>query len=380
MNKDDQERLLELKARVWAHAARNLLNGEKDPYEIGDATIEQHLGRRDKALRLLKDAGVIEFARSADPSYYRGPKITYTIKKFEESKEIATYPEFIQTWQEYHREMFGSSIDSMPEFDAMGYHTADHSMSCTNVLYIYWHQDEFDTTVYHSSTQYYPKNLREIRIKAILRAAVENHFQTDYPKKLERYLGIPEESFKTEGQFTIEPRNFAAYAACFTQDRYTGPVGYLEEYTHYRDYFDGLIQHLTTVDRMVKDRGGHAAIVKEMRQDSIQQLLYSAPINVNYVPDSKPYGENQEEGRNKYIATFLLKHTDYFDYDILYESDTTIEHISSGNVGDIDEEYKFRPTEDTIKVVEDLKKGRRACLAQTISEIWSSTSKTALTT
>jgi hypothetical protein len=164
---------------------------------------------------------------------------------------------------------------------------------------------------------------------------------------------------------------------------YTGTGGFLEEYTHYRKYFEGLTQHLNTIDRMVEEKGGHAVMVREMRIDSIQQLLMDAPLHINYVsPDkSTDYDKEKKNERSKVTSVYLLRHSDYFDYDILYAEDTTIEHVTGYDVVNaVDSNYVFKPTEDTIKVVTNIEKGRRVCLAQMISGILPITSKTVPTT
>jgi hypothetical protein len=255
-----------------------------------------------------------------------------------------------------------------------------NDLNDTETIYVHWHPEEFDATTHDGKKYYYPKALQETRTKAILRAAVEHHFQADFPRKLEKYLGLPTEALKDEGEFRIEPRNFAAYASSFTREMYTGTNGFMDEYTHYRKYFEGLILHLTAIDQMVEAKGGHATIVKEMRQDSIQQLLEDAPLHINYVSPEKGYGDSDKQ-QEKCISVYLLRHSNYFDYDTLYADDTSIQHIDDSTVETVaDSDYVFKPTEDTIKVVADLEKRRHECLAQMISEILPATSKTMPTT
>ena len=102
MNKQDQERLLELKLRVYAKVASQFINPDNDPDDNNDSTviyesnIEGNKGRIDKAVRMLKEAGVIEKLKSKIPdvTYYK-------VLKFDEAKALGIKPEFDLFWRNH---------------------------------------------------------------------------------------------------------------------------------------------------------------------------------------------------------------------------------------------------------------------------------------
>jgi len=262
-------------------------------------------------------------------------ELFYQITDFDTaSAQYGEAPKFYSTWQELHDEIF-SSVYS-PKTQDVGY-LRTVEISNSEAIYIYWHQDEYDFSSGEYGPTVYPKALREIRIKAILHAIIENHFNDDFGSKMEHYLGLPADSLKREDTFDVSIRNFCARSAHFTSEKYYGTEGFLAEYEHYRNYFEALISNFHKIDSIIKEHGGHAAIVKEMRCDTMRQLLENAPLNISFEGDEvRPRHFRDDDLQKKWLtkemSVFILENANYFDYDLLYDTDTSIMYLEDGRV------------------------------------------------
>lgn len=347
---DDKARTHELMLRVWAEVARNKLLNEELPDAIPVTTIEGHRGRQGKAIRLLDD--IVSYAGERNTSKYStySHKVRYyRVHKFDLSEEYAEQTtDYPKTWDHYHHFMYiYSHRDDMA---LLGYKDIK-DLNDASTLYVYWHQDEYDIIKEEDHINVYPKALLETRLKALLRAIVEEHVHTDYTRKLERYLDLPENSLKEETSTLVSIRNYTAEAGDFTRERYEGSKGYLEELKHYRDYYQAQLNDLERFVAIVHNKGGYAKIVEEMRKDSIQQILHLAPLHITATKkeDEGYHSEMKAHLINKY----LLAHADYFDYDILYGEDTSIGYIHHDKID-------FEPPEDELKLIDaDKKRGSK---------------------
>jgi len=363
------DRLLELKLRIWGTVAVNLLNKEENPYVIPASKIESHGGRIGKAIKDL--GGLVSPARSKDSSR------AYQVHDFEtQSADLAVAPTFISTWQECHDEMFSKryGINSQSDFDLVGYQIVEN-LSRTGVLYVYWHQDEYDIAIADDSVYVYPIALRETHIKAMLRAIVESHYNDDYITKLEHYLSIPEGSLKRNDTYEIEVRNFSARAADLSHDRFYGTNGFQEEYAHHREYLDALLHNLSKLDALIQSKGGYEHIHREMRKASMVELLERAPLHINYEDDeinSTPIGtEKYKVYKSKYPSTYLLRHSAYFDYDTLYGTDESVTYIDGGSAVENSysaKDHEYTPDEDEAHIIEAYRKDT-ACSVKNTSGV-----------
>jgi len=338
---DDQNRLNELRVKVYSYAAKRLLNNVKDPLIIFDKNIEEHKGRIGKALRLLIDSNTIVYnGRLSSKNKYGNVKDlpTYRITRFDtDSAQYAEVPVFMTTWQEYHDEIFSDGYDApkdQEEFDRVGYQDL-YKMEKAHAIHVYWHQDDYTTTTNDKNLYVYPKALVETRIKAILRAIVERHFQDDFNSKIERYLNLPADSLKRKDTYNVSVRNFCARNADLTDERYFGDNGFLAEYEHYRKYYEALSYNLRKFDVLIQSRGGHAAVVRDMRKDSITLLLEDSPLLMGYEPTKDELRDPEKDDvkkrwTTKLYNTFILRHADYFDYDTLYSTDVSVSYFEGG--------------------------------------------------
>lgn len=377
LNREDQGRLEELQAKIWAIQIRRTMQGSGYPAKHDIVTleeIEKHGGRIDKALRLLSLNGDIQHHGSV-PRAYGKPTETYHILNLDKSQALAKEPEFKTKWYALHSDVFSESYSESPHtMPAHGYRTLSN-LSNTEMLWVWWHQDDYDIIEETVGTgkdkerivSVYPKALQETRIKAILRAIVEHHFQYSYRSYLEQYLNLPAESLKREkDHFGFQLRNFAYYPATFTVPWFQGKNGFLEEYTHYRDYFTALVNGLQGYMKLVESVGGCEEITRRMRKASIEKILHDSPLHTGYEKVKNPkepykYYENDDtydiqSWRNKWISIFVLGHSEYFDYDTLYGTDETLQNVYEDHhlSHDMEKVMAFEPDVGEVNVIKNM--------------------------
>lgn len=325
------ERLEQLKLRIWGHVARKLLNNEKDPYEITESGIESNRGRIKKALNDLSE--YVKYYKSEKQGQYSSVTRYYKILRFEESISIAQEPTFISDLHHIHILLFkGETPDSIFPIDTLAYKRT-HDLYLQNIIYIYWHQDEFD--IIHDGKGYatiYPKALLETRMKAIMRSIIEQSVYTYYHSWIETFLGIPKGSMKIDDEIKIKVRNFAAHSYRLSKENFLGDSGYLSEYKHFADYFQALSKSLTDFDQKIQEHGGYDAVVETYRKETIKQILEQSPLfafskkeETSRVHVGYRYVETPEAYlKNPHLNAFILKNAQYFEYDQLYDTDTSL--------------------------------------------------------
>jgi len=344
MNKqqlEDLERTIELKKIVWGKVAYNLLTKKDDPYEIRSEAIESHRGRIDKAVRLLSDNVRFIGEKEVQESWGKTHAPIYRVNNLEYSKEFQKEPTFITTLAETHDALFEYYTTFQYAIDTVIYRDVS-SLTDEETIYVYWHQDEFN--IVHGKddsreyTRLYPVALLDLRMKLIMRSLVEQYFHTNFHSRVETYLNLPEGSIKKEDHYSPEIRNFAAHGHRFTLEQYFGTNGFLEEYTHFRDYFQALLNSLNHFREVIETAGGHAAVVEHYRKDIITHLKRNAPLCAFQKisdPESRFHIHHnkdiEEMYHNPFLNVFILRNAAYLDYDTLYKEDVSILFINDKN-------------------------------------------------
>lgn len=376
MNKEDKERLEELKLKVWQWQAVALLQGKKNGSQIAASHIESHKGRRLKAVRLLTDNGYIQFAKSCTTKTAWGSDhqdTLYNILHFEdESPAAGVKPEFSKTWQEVLHEVYAysSNEDNDDPFNQIGYEFVAN-LSPEAAIYIWWHKDEYDFERNPEDGRgkvCYPKVLQDTRVKAMLRSIVERNLSKTYHNRLETVMGLPKNSLpciKGTGKsdedgnpleelgYEVEERTHLAYRNCgytpaiFDQQH---SIGMLEEYEYRVKYFAVIADAIRKFDEKVKATGGYEPIIKQMRIDIIQEFIDASPINMNLkCKDDEAFDSDLEvKGAS---TRFMLKHGNFFDYDTLYGTDASVTHINESDLVERDFVSEFKPDKDDSKIV-----------------------------
>jgi hypothetical protein len=391
---EDLERLLQLKRRIFGTVAKKLLKDPEAPHVVTDHLIESNAGRIQKAVRDLSNyVSRIKGTTGGAGRYSSDNQATYRVYGFkEESAELGVAPKFFSTWQDLHDELFcqvsydnnyrsRADIDSQEEYDRIGYREVS-ALRNSEAIYVYWHQNEY--RIFHveeTSSRYsasapekrvyiYPLALEETRIKSILRAIVEAHYQDDYTTKLGRYLDIPVDLLKDDDSDFFHTRNFSARAADLTQARFFGTRGYQEEYRHCVAFFDAKLRALAKMDAVVQSRGGYENVAREMRKASMEELLLNAPLVVNYdashddtVDESDSAYSAQalqkKKYKDKYLNTLLLRNSQYFVYDTLFGEDESVQYFESGRASAknrIPNGKDWEPNEKDVAFIEAVRK------------------------
>jgi len=379
---EDKARTDELKTKIFGHVAERLFSGDKNPYTITPQEIESHKGRIDKTLRLLSEYITYAGKKTEKTSWGSTHEtVMYKVEHFEEeSAAYAKAPEFMSTWDKLHDDIYGygASVSDQESFDLVGYRGVS-SLGAAQILYVYWHQDEYDFATTKRKIPYvYPRALARTRTIAMLRAIVEQEHQDGFQTKLERYLGLTNESLKRDDKFKFEVRNFCARAADLTEERYFGKNGFRDEYAHYHDYFEALLLSLKRLDDQIKTKGGQAAVTREMRQATMTELLEESPLRINWERLSDKHYDADDTDRmlKRYASVFILRHSDLFTYDTIYGADESITYIDDKRAVKYEhmrDEHSFEPNAEEILVIESSKKEYVECSAKMISRILQTT-------
>jgi hypothetical protein len=370
----DEQRLTQLKLRIWGHVAKQLIRDPKAPHHCPESKIESNKGRITKALRDL--GGLVSFKERIQEKQYSRSEINYQVNEFDaQSATLATVPVFLTTWKEYHDEVFQNfGFKCQEEFDSIGYRGID-GLKNSEAIYVYWHQDEYEIirgTDKHA-TCLFPKALKETRTKAMLRGIVEQHHQDDYTTKLENYLGLPALSLKRDDSDHITVRSFSARAADFRPDMIKE---FQREYETHRLYHEALLYNLNKLETMIQEKGGYDSVTREMRKASMTDLLINAPLALGYEEDRDlgNFDQRQEVVKrymDKYLNTYLLRNAQMFDYDILFGEDESVTYLSRNSYANVPEERiaerQYTPDPVQQAVITAYLEERKQCSQKNIS-------------
>lgn len=373
LNINDLERLEELKRIIWGHAATRSICSEDNPFLIAEETICDHKGRAAKAIRLLTDAGYISWAgRKTIKRIWGDTTIkTYNIHKMEESRAVEVEPVFITDIQNTHDEIFNNVFDTQFEFDTVIYKNAG-ALGNKYAIYVYWHQEDYEIITHKDSITWevrlYPKSLKDLRFKNIMRSLVEQYFHSNFHTKVEEYLNVPEGSIKKDDHFELKIRNFAAHGHRFSMEKYFGKNGFKNEYTHFKEYFTALINRLDTFQGIINEAGGQEVVTEKYRKEIISNLLTSAHLysfqqkkeKNRYYRYFNAVLDIERQFKNPFINVFMLKHVNYLNYEVLFNEDKEILYINEDNVckgydrninAISDQDTKFTPNKDELDFI-----------------------------
>lgn len=354
MNKqqrEDLERTNELLIRIWGTVIKNMYMNKPNPDEITIDQIEDHQGRIQKALKLL--GSNVQYIGEKPAKY--GTNKMYKVLNLDQSKQFAKKPEFFDTIKLIHNTLFPIHFSSQQRIDTLCYENILEMKIYENVIYVYWNEKEFD--IVREDNNYiriYPIASLDIRMKHIMKSLVEHYFHSYFHNRIEEYLGLKEGSIKKDDHFTPQIRNFAAHGHRFSLDKYYGKNGFLEEYTHFRDYFQALIDQMTAFQSIIDNAGGHAAVVEKFRKDIIASLLKKAPLNAfSTPPKSEIYHVTtiDDQYRNQYLNAFILKNAHYLNYDLLYAEDKEILFIDKNGRCSHADDTPFTPDQNELDLI-----------------------------
>jgi hypothetical protein len=332
MNKQDQERLLELKLRVYAKVASQFIDPDNDPDDNNDSTviyesnIEGNKGRIDKAVRMLKEAGVIEKLKSKIPDITH-----YKVLKFDEAKALGIKPEFDLFWRNHigdvsngmYREIDAGEEAIQESLDIedttndnlkdIGYKSF-REFSDAEKIYIYYHMDEFDVYTWkrekYTGKEYYRKDLLTFRHKMILKCLVELELLFNFPHYLKHFSGyeILEASIANDYEF----RKYAI-SSVFLKDEINDILATYEEHKNRANLMQDAFNKTVA---WVKSVGGYKEAIKVIRKQIIEDFSKGKKRFELCLEDAETNGYKRE-----YLTRFKFveSHIDLFNYETLYE-------------------------------------------------------------
>lgn len=355
MNKqqrEDLDRTNELLTRIWGTVIKNKYRNKPNPDEITINQIESHQGRIQKAIKLL--GRNIKYIGEQKVTTSRSIKM-YKVLNLDQSKQFAKEPGFFDVIKLIHNTLFPINYDNQHDMDTLCYeHLLD--MKGEHVIYVYWNEKEFDIVRGddRNDIRIYLRASLDKRMKAIMRSLVEHYVHSFFHNHIEDCLGLRSGAIKTEDHFSPKIRNFAAYGHRFTMEKFYGKNGFLDEYTHFRDYFQALIDHMKDFQTHIDKAGGHAAIIEQYRKEIIASLLKKAPLAAfSTLPKKEAYQATSiaDQYKNPYLNAFILKNAQYLNYDVLYSDDKDILYIDQNGRCSFAEDTTFQPKFDELELI-----------------------------
>lgn len=336
MNKQDQERLLELKLRVYAKIADQLIepdNDPDDPTENGtllEGQIEGHKGRVKKAVKMLEEAGVVEKVKCR----HKNLQIQrYKILKFDEAEALGVKPELDPFWNNHiddvssgmfreidtNEEATQESLDIVETTNGnlkdIGYQPF-RTFSDAEKIYIYYHQNEFHVYTWknehYTGKEYYRKDLLTFRHKMVLKCLVELELLYNFPQYLQYFSGYDSKVIRAEKETEFKFRKYAI-SSVFLKNELNE---ILDTYKKHNDEANLMREALNKTIAWVKSVGGYKEAIKIIRKQIIEDFSNGKKRFEFCLEDTKSNNTSRE-----YLIRFrfIESHKELFNYETLYE-------------------------------------------------------------
>lgn len=307
MNAEDKARLLELKIHVWAHVAKALLEKGDRPYTMFQSEIEFNRGRWAKALRLLNSEGILKALG----------KELYEILKFDEAKELATKPVFDLAWHKSILVDVYSGLTEAKTINSAGYLDMD-MFSKTEILYIYFHQDEFNAIKFGYEDRndgFYLKELETLRNKMILKSLLEIELQNNFPQYVQHYAGYKDTAIQSDIGIEFEFKKYAM-SSVFVRGEF---ASIYDQYKANADLANDLYDAFNKTSSWVDSVGGYPEAIKIIRKQIIQDFIVGHRRFSNYTClDTSDNAKEYKSMSYKPMFDFVAKNKSLFSYEALY--------------------------------------------------------------
>lgn len=307
MNAEDKARLLELKIHVWAHVAKALLEKDSDPYIMFQSEIEFNRGRWAKALRLLNSEGILKHL----------DKERYEVLKFDEAKALATKPVFDLVWHKSVLYDVYTGLTEAKTINSAGYMDIDKFRK-TDILYLYFHQDEFNSIKFGYQDRndgFYLKELETIRNKMILKSLLEIELQNNFPQYVRHFAGYKDTAILSDIHTEFEFKKYAM-SSVFVRE---GFADIFEQYKEQAELANDLYEAFNKTRSWVESVGGYSEAVKIIRKQILQDFTEGHRRFSNYtclseIEDVKSYKSMGYD----HMFDFVAKNKGLFSYEALY--------------------------------------------------------------
>lgn len=308
--KQDKARLHELKLKIWALVADNLIDKKRmkeklanssetnkltDAFVLTASQIESHNGRLPKALRLLESNGYIV------PSEVSQDKKAYRVLRFEESQSYGLKPEMTLNSEAIDYELtyvYGSAEN----LARVGYLQL---FDWAERIYLWWHLDEYDVNPQNDSV-YEKAKLNDLR-KSVMRAVIERRIKIDFPG----YVQMIAPSVTT----VSDRKTFISVPNPISFKDFNLPT--LEEnLNHFETALEQMEKHNNNFNTVLNIASGQFASLMELiRKTVINDFLngyerFPKTFNI-------PSGD-VEKHRSRYIFQFFDMFRDLCSYETLY--------------------------------------------------------------
>jgi hypothetical protein len=307
MNAADKARLQELKLTVYGRVAKALLENEQRAYAIHSSSIESNRGRVDKAVRLLKEAGVISKGKDSD---------LYAIHKFEEAIELAQKPVPGKQYENLASEVINVA-DDYSNLIKVGYNPIE-KFSILEILYIYFHENEFSTItckhLHETWKQYCLKEHVVFNTKMILKCLVELEMFLNFPQYLQHFVGYNKDAVSAEVKENFVFDKYAISAVFLNNELDSIFKSYennINKATAIQDSFNKITAWVTNV-------GGYQEAIKTIRNLIIKDFTEGFKrfkIRLENIKDP-----HEEADKNyKPMFMYIQNHKSLFNYEALYK-------------------------------------------------------------
>lgn len=299
MNSKDKIRTDELTKHVWRSVCDEFLQKRHTDHTLRGEQIEPHNGRRDKAIRLLKKAGII----TDYPEYL---KEIYNIHRIKEAKEFAkpVLPDEDYYFQRELEYILGNRENAAKN---NFWYNQLSELSAEEMFHVYFYKDEYTIK---ENLYVFRKKYEIIRQKKLLRLCVERELNVFYPFYLGLICGIKDTS---EDCLNNEYHQSYARYMSFPMLKMNSLQKALKEYNDNLNFIEKQISDLEKVRSVVSEKG-EDQVIKEIRQLIINNMKdENDPVTIT-------------EDRKSYTISCLIAKAfkNLFSYDILYDENTEL--------------------------------------------------------
>jgi hypothetical protein len=320
--------------------AKNLLDKDEDedPYTIFASTIESNRGRVKKAVRFLKDAGVIaSVSKKVDHEIFK-------ILKFEESIELAVKPVFTKNWDTKLIVDVANDLQEYDELKLIGYKQL-HDFTKSELLYLHWHLDEFDIQEKRNEKRsfnfYFLKEQVTFNNKAILKCLVELELLYNFPQYIQEHV-----RYDTSLVYPTDHEEFVFKKYAISSVFLKGELeAIFERYENHMKKANAMLDAFNKTKAWVTSIGGYKEAIKLIRKEIIN----------DFREGKQKYINNLGSGKAVCIdSTAFLKlareHLDLLNYETLYEDpELKGDEVFSLNIND---RGYYSPYEKSLQPVE----------------------------
>ena len=297
MNAEDTARLKELTIRVYSKYAVKCLNKETD-LVFNSYEIEKKGNREVKAVRMLKDAGIIRKVTGIDE--------LYEIVNIEDARQYEKKPLHTDRWWNLKKDV--EEAEAFLTYMAIDYQYIE-AFTESEKIYIYFHQNEFDVKLRNKTPYYYRKDLVERRDKFVLKCIVEQEIKYNLPKYIQLHAGTEPEIVREASNETFKFDKYCISTVIEQNELDAIFESYTKNYNKIQAYQKSLDKFMQWVDNV----GGFEEAVRIIRKGIIEDLRKDfVRFTESFRYEDRPWNDLED------ALSYIKRVKELFTYDILY--------------------------------------------------------------